>query len=289
MPRSSRWPWTEPQDTDGFRPISASVFSSVDDDRHAFVAFRMLAGNVRFMQWWNDFWEWLTSNAAQPVIFTAGVLVVSIVIAGLLSAWIARGAVRGLLTRAEREQKAAAVAALVDAAVEASVWNSLTPAEQVLSDRSVGQADILVRLLPLKGAAVAADWSAHQLAELKRNSATYGYSLEPAIIEFRDRLVEWQNKPRRARRLFLDDLERWRFERTTSDESAYADQDAWVARQHHERHTPAQADGSATASTPAQEATAPATDDTVVLDDYSAMAAPVGAYSSRKPTGVTED
>ena len=91
------------------------------------------------MQWWNDFWGWLTSQGAQPVIFTAVVLLVSIVVAGLLSAWIARGAIRGVLSRAEREQKAAAVAALVDAAVEASVWNSLTPGEQVLSDRSVGQ------------------------------------------------------------------------------------------------------------------------------------------------------
>jgi hypothetical protein len=242
------------------------------------------------MQWWNDFWEWLTSQDAQPVIFTAAVLLVSIIVAGLLAAWIARGAVKGLLSRAEREQKAAAVAALVDAAVEASVWNSLTPAEQVLSDRSVGQADILVRLLPLKGAGIAADWAAHQLAELKRNSATYGYSLEPAIIEFRDRLVEWQNKPRRARRLFLDDLERWRFERTTSDSAVYADQDAWVARQHHERHASSTAASSESSDVPAAAGESGAvTDETAVLDDYAGIPSPVGAYSSRKPTGLEED
>ncbi|HVX08264.1 hypothetical protein [Humibacter sp.] len=242
------------------------------------------------MQWWNDFWEWLTSQDAQPVIFTAAVLLVSIIVAGLLAAWIARGAIKGLLSRAEREQKAAAVAALVDAAVEASVWNSLTPAEQVLSDRSVGQADILVRLLPLKGAGIAADWAAHQLAELKRNSATYGYSLEPAIIEFRDRLVEWQNKPRRARRLFLDDLERWRFERTTSDSAAYADQDAWVARQHHERHASSTSASSESSDVPAAAGESEAvTDETAVLDDYAGIPSPVGAYSSRKPTGLEED
>lgn len=242
------------------------------------------------MQWWNDFWQWLTSQDTQPVLFTAAVLLVSIVVAGLLAAWIARGAIKGLLSRAEREQKAAAVAALVDAAVEASVWNSLTPAEQVLSDRSVGQADILVRLLPLKGAGVAADWAAHQLAELKRNSATYGYSLEPAIIEFRDRLVEWQNKPRRARRLFLDDLERWRFERTTSDSTAYADQDAWVARQHHERHTSSTDVPSSSSDSAASTSSGPVTDDTAVLDeDYTSIASPVGAYSSRKPTGLEGD
>lgn len=249
------------------------------------------------MQWWNDFSGWLTSQDAQPVIFTAVVLLVSIVVAGLLSAWIARGAIHGLLSRAEREQKAAAVAALVDAAVEASVWNSLTPGEQVLSDRSVGQADILVRLLPLKGAAVAADWAAHQLAELKRNSATYGYNLEPAIVEFRDRLVEWQNKPRRTRRLFLEDLERWRFESTSSEQTALADQDQWVAKQHHDQF----ADTKPTASTSsaakpaatrpvttpdAQDAT---TDDTVALPQYAGVADPVGAYAARKPTGLSAD
>lgn len=245
------------------------------------------------MQWWNGFWEWFTSKDAQSVIFTAVVLLVSIVVAGLLAAWIARGAIKGLLSRAEREQKAGAVAALVDAAVEASVWNSLTPAEQVLSDRSVGQADILVRLLPLRGAAVAADWTAHQLAELKRNSATYGYSLEPAIIEFRDRLVEWQNKPRRARRLFLDDLERWRFERTTSDASADDDQDAWVARNHHERHTtpadasPRASDSPATAAAPSDTLSAD-TSETAVLEEYNDIASPVGAYTLRKPTGIEQ-
>jgi hypothetical protein len=245
------------------------------------------------MQWWNDFWGWLTSQDAQSVIFTAVVLLVAIIVAGLLSAWIARGAIRGLLSRAEREQKAAAVAALVDAAVEASVWNSLTPAEQVLSDRSVGQADILVRLLPVKGAAAAADWSAHQLAELKRNSATYGYSLEPAIIEFRDRLVEWQNRPRRARRLFLDDLERWRYERTTNESTAFAEQDAWVARQHHERHTvPADTAPTATrsdAATASVDARAASSlEDTAALDAVD-IPTPVGAYGSRKPTGLAEE
>ncbi|HWD61552.1 MAG TPA: hypothetical protein VG369_03585 [Humibacter sp.] len=233
------------------------------------------------MQWWNDFWEWLTSHDAQPVIFAGAVLLVSIIVAGLLSAWIARGAIRGLLSRAEREQKAAAVAALVDAAVEASVWNSLTPGEQVLSDRSVGQSDILVRLLPLKGAAVAADWAAHQLAELKRNSATYGYNLEPAIVEFRDRLVEWQNKPRRTRRLFLEDLERWRFERTTSEQTTLSEQDQWVAEQHHEQFS----DTKPTETL--NEATTK--DKTETLSAYEDVSDPVGAYATRKPTGLSAD
>ncbi|NEN06598.1 hypothetical protein G3T36_12040 [Diaminobutyricibacter tongyongensis] len=193
------------------------------------------------MQWWNDFVDWLLSPSASPAIFNAVVLAVAVIISGLLAAWIARGAIKGLLSRTDRQQKASAIAALVDAATEASVWNSLTPGEQVLSDRAVGQADILVRLLPIKGAGIAANWAGHQLAELKRSSATFGYQLDPAIAEFRDRLIEWQNNPSRARRIFQSDLERWRFENSDSERALLAQQDAWVAQQHHEQYAGTQA------------------------------------------------
>lgn len=189
------------------------------------------------MHWLNDFTDWFTSAAARPVIFAAVVLAIAIIVSGLLAAWIARGAVRSLVVSTERDRKAAAIATLVDAATEASVWNSLTPQEQVLSDRAVGQAETHVRLLPIRGAGIAADWAAHQLAAIKRSSATFGYQLEPAIAEFRERLVEWQNKPGRARRLFEADLERWRFETTDDERAKIAEQDSWVAKQHHERHS----------------------------------------------------
>jgi hypothetical protein len=190
------------------------------------------------MQWWNDFVDWLTSSAAQPMVFNAVVLAVAVIIAGLLAAWIARGAIKGLLSRTDRQQKASAIAALVDAATEASVWNSLTPGEQVLSDRAVGQADIMVRLLPIKGAGIAANWAGHQLAEMKRASATFGYQLDPAVAEFRDRLIEWQNKPGRARKIFQGDLERWRFENNDTERVLIEQQDAWVAQQHHQQYAP---------------------------------------------------
>lgn len=188
------------------------------------------------MQLWSDFVSWLTDSQNEPVLYAVGVLFVGIVVSGLIAAWIARGTVRGILVRTDRQQKSSAIAALVDAATEASVWNSLTPAEQVLSDRAVGQADILVRLLPVKGAGLAANWAGHQLAELKRNSATFGYQLDPAVAEFRDRLIEWQNKPGRAKRIFSSDLERWRFEAGTPAGQLEAEQDKWVAQQHHEKY-----------------------------------------------------
>ncbi|WP_139416933.1 hypothetical protein [Agromyces laixinhei] len=188
------------------------------------------------MQWWNDLISWLGSNEAQPAVFSAVVLFFAVIAAGLLAVWIANLAIKRLVAQRDREAKAAAIATLVDAATEASVWNSLTPQEQVLADRAVGQADIIVRLLPIRGSDAAANWAAHQLHELKRASATFGYQLDPAVVEFRDRLLEWQRHPGRARRQFLNDLERWRSQRQDPEQVAVDQQDNWVAEQHRQRY-----------------------------------------------------
>src|SRR6478735_11996762 len=188
------------------------------------------------MQWWNDLISWLTSSAARPTVYAGIVLFVAVLAAGLLAAWIASAAIRRVVAQRDREAKTAAIAALVDAATEASVWNSLTPQEQVLADRTVGQADILVRLLPIRGSDVAANWAAHQLHELKRSSATFGYQLEPAVADFRDRLLEWQRHPGRAKKQFQNDLAGWRAEGARPEQALAAEQDSWVAEQHHERY-----------------------------------------------------
>jgi len=193
------------------------------------------------MDWWNSFVTWLSAPSTLPVIFGAIVLVIAIIVASVLAASITKGAIRRLLAQRDRELRASAIGTLVDAATEASVWNSLTPQEQVMADRAVGQADIQVRLMPVKGAALAADWAAHQLAELKRTSATFGYQLEPAVVEFRDRLIEWQNKPSRARKIFQGDLERWKSHTSPSENGLLAEQDAWVASQHHDQFSKAPA------------------------------------------------
>jgi hypothetical protein len=188
------------------------------------------------MQWWNDLISWLDSSASQPTVFSAVVLFIAVLAAGLLAAWISGLAIKRLVAQRDRESKAAAIAALVDAATEASVWNSLTPQEQVLADRAVAQADIVVRLLPIRGSDVAANWAAHQLHELKRASATFGYQLDPAVVEFRDRLLEWQRHPGRTRRQFQNDLARWRTQRQDPEQAAVEQQDSWVADQHQQRY-----------------------------------------------------
>lgn len=204
------------------------------------------------MQWWNEFISWLTSSASQSAVLTAALLFLAVLAAGLLAAWIASSAIRRVVAQRDREAKIAAIAALIDAATEASVWNSLTPQEQVLADRVVGQADIQVRLLPIRGSDVAANWAAHQLHELKRASATFGYQLDPAVVEFRDRLLDWQRHPSRTRKQFQNDLARWRTQRNDQPETETAEQqDAWIAAQHHDRYreTAAFSDAAANAAT----------------------------------------
>ncbi|MCP2030613.1 cell division protein FtsL [Okibacterium sp. HSC-33S16] len=231
------------------------------------------------MEWWNEFVNWLTATDTRPVLFTAGVLFVAIIVSALLAAAITKAAVRRLIAQRDRDLKTAAIAALVDASTEAAAWNSLTLQEQTLADRAVAQADIQLRLLPIKGASTAANWSAHQLADMKRNSATFGYELGPVVAEFRDRLVEWQNKPNRAKRVFESDLERWRFENTATEKTLLAEQDAWAARQHHEKYSPeASAKPSAQTETPVTpaafsrpEADAPDTTTQKLIDDVAAM------------------
>ncbi|MBX0298602.1 hypothetical protein K2F54_01285 [Cryobacterium sp. 1639] len=209
------------------------------------------------------------------MIFSTVVLIVAVIVASVLAAWIARSAIKRLLAQHDRELKSAAIGTIVDAATEASVWNSLTPQEQVMNDRAVGMADIQVRLLPVKGSALAADWAAHQLAELKRTSATFGYQLEPALIEFRDRLLEWQKKPHRARKIFQDDIERWKAQNASSEKNLLAEQDAWVAQQHHDQFA-APAANTATkvqplGYVPAAPAPAPSTETQRLLDDVQAL------------------
>ena len=206
------------------------------------------------------------------MIFSAIVLIVAIIVASLLAAWIARGAIKRLLAQHDRELKAAAIGTIVDAATEASVWNSLTPQEQVLNDRAVGLADIQVRLLPIKGSSIAADWAAHQLAELKRTSATFGYQLEPALVEFRDRLIEWQNKPSRARKIFQGDLDRWKAQNTSTEKNLLAEQDAWVAQQHHDQYaTPAAPAPTAQPLAYVPAPASPSTETQRLLDDVQAL------------------
>lgn len=183
------------------------------------------------MQWWNDFLDWLGSDDGWRVLSTAVLPFLAILIAGVLAALIARTAVRGLIRHHDREYKASAVATLIAGGRKAATWNNLSSGEQEHYEHLLSEADARVRLLPLSGSSLAADWAAHQVAEMKRNSASFSFQADQTLEEFRDRLIEWQHRPGRARKLFKQDLERWKFEKRDSTDPLLDRQREWAASQ----------------------------------------------------------
>jgi hypothetical protein len=183
------------------------------------------------MQWWNNFVDWLLSDDGQRIITTAVVPFVAIIVAALIGASIGRGSARRVIAFHDRELKAAAVTALIGVGRKAASWSTLVAEEKQRVEHQSNEAEVRVRLLPLTGASLAADWAAHQLADMKKNSASFSFQAEQTLIEYRDRLIEWQYKPSRAKKLFALDLDRWRYEDTGVDKDLVEKQQQWAQEQ----------------------------------------------------------
>lgn len=183
------------------------------------------------MQWWNDFLTWFNSSDGQDVLVNAVVPFFAILVAGFVAAAIGRGSTKRLLTLNDRENRVAAVATLIGAARRASVWNTLSGPEQQHADHVASEADVRVRLLSVPGSGMAADWSAHEIASMKKNSVSFSFQAEQSLIEFRDRIVTWQGRPGRAKKLFKNDLELWAYEDTQARSDIVSQQQAWAAAQ----------------------------------------------------------
>lgn len=183
------------------------------------------------MTWLNDILDWIHSVAGHGIITTAIIPFVAIVVAGIIGAGIGRGATRRLVAQRDWETRASAVAALVAAGQGAATWHGQAPASREHAERLASQADVNVRLLPISGAGLAADWAMHQLREMRTNSVSYSYQAEQTLDEYRDRLVEWLHKPSRAKKLFNADLDRWRYAESAVD-PVVLEQQRWAEEQY---------------------------------------------------------
>jgi hypothetical protein len=183
------------------------------------------------MDWWNNFLDWAHSDNGWRILSGAIVPFVAIIVAGVVAALIGRGATKRVITLQERESKNAAVGGVISAARKAATWGSLGHDERSYADHLAVDADIRLRLLPIAGAAVAADWAQHEIADIKKNSSTFSFQAEQSLAEFRDRMLEWQARPARARKLFRSDLERWKFETPDGDADLVQRQQQWNADQ----------------------------------------------------------
>jgi hypothetical protein len=222
------------------------------------------------MAWWNDIVAWFNSASGSRIFLSAILPFVAIVVAGIVAAAIGRGSTKRVLDHQDRELKGAAIIALIVVGRKASIWSSLGSDEKQHVDSLMSEADIRVRLLPVGGANTAADWAAHQLGDMKKNSASFSFQAEQTFVDYRDRLMDWQNKPGRAKKLFASDLQQWRYE----DESPAA--------------TPAQEWAPAPVS-PSTAATPPATATATLPTTPGLASAPpprVNAVAAPPPTGV---
>ena len=183
------------------------------------------------MQWWTDFLDWLNSDSGGRIVSTAVVPFVAIVVAGIIAALIGRASARKVVELSEREVRASAVTALISTARKAAVWNTLSAPEQQHIDHLIGDAEIRLRLLPIAGAALAADWSRHELAGMKRNAISFSFQAEQSLLVFRDRLIEWQARPSRAKKLFKNDLDSWAFDTSDIEQELVHQQQRWAAQQ----------------------------------------------------------
>lgn len=179
--------------------------------------------------WWNDLTSWLMSVSGWRT-FTGAILpFIAILAGGLIAGLIARGAVKRLLRQQDRQHKAAAIAALIAAARRATFWSSLNAAEQDHVEYQSSEAETRVRMLPVAGADLAADWAAHYLRTLKQHATSLGSSNEQDFNDLQDGLIQWHHHPRRARKLFAQDLAAWKYD--APEDPLVIKQRQWAAQQ----------------------------------------------------------
>ena len=183
------------------------------------------------MQLLNDFLDWFNSSEGTRVVTTMVLPFLAIVVAGIIAAIVIRGSIARLLTKQEVAQRASAVEALIAVGEKGSQWSGLSGQTRDHFEAQTSVASIRVRLLPAPGAAMASAWAEYQLAEIKRNSANFSVAADQGYAEYRDRLIEWHHRPSRARKLFTQDIERFRLDSAGDDTDLIERQRRWKAEQ----------------------------------------------------------
>lgn len=191
------------------------------------------------MQWGNDIIDWLASDEGERVLFGAIIPFLAIIVAALIGGAIGRGSTKRVIAQYNRDALTAAVQALVLAGRKAAGWNGLSTVERVQVDHLIGEAETRIRLLPVAGASLAASWAAHQLGDMKRNSAGFSFQAQQTLAEYRDRLIAWSEKPRSAKKLFGADIDRWKYETDADEQALVAEQARWESSRTSERESAA--------------------------------------------------
>jgi DNA polymerase-3 subunit gamma/tau len=159
----------------------------------------------------SDLATWFVDPSNFGTIVSAATSIVALIL-GLIIGGMIVSSQSGKQTRtADEHAKASVVAEVLDATTELAVFASLPPAAQAASDRAVARINVRLRVLPVQGAGSVADWTGHQLNELKRASSVGVTAAQTTLDLLRDRLVLWIYNPKRAAKQCQRDLERWSF------------------------------------------------------------------------------
>jgi len=193
------------------------------------------------LEWWNNIVRWFASDAGQTIFVTAVLPFIAILAAGLLAGLIMRGALKRFVLQQDKQAKVSAIAGLAASARKAATWSSLSAQEKQHVEQQTSEAEIRVRLLPVAGATEAADWAAHYMASMKRNSANYGFQAEQDLKQLQDGLVFWHHKPSKARKMFAQDLATWKYDSSAPEDELLAKQREWAAQQETQPFEPAKA------------------------------------------------
>ena len=183
------------------------------------------------LQWWNVIVHWFNSTDGRSIVVNAILPFLAILVGALLAAAIARGSVKRLIAQRDREYKSAAVAALISGGRKAAAWSTLSAQEKEHVEHQLSEAEVRVRLLPMSGASLAAEWAAHHLTSMKKNSANYSFQADQDLVDFEDGLIAWQEKPARAKKLFAQDLASWKYDSTIAEDELITKQREWAAQQ----------------------------------------------------------
>lgn len=204
------------------------------------------------IEWWQAFVRWLNTAGAQELLTTVVLPFVAILTAGLLAVLIARASSTRLMHHRDKSEKAAAIAGLLAVCRRVTIWTSLSSAERDHLDYQITESTVRLRLLPIAGADLAAEWSQSMISTIKRNSAALIDEAERGLTDLENGLILWYRRPALAKKQFKNELPYLRNDITSLDHDLIARQKQWQATQ----------DGKVAAVVPAapaaeQNATAP--------------------------------
>jgi len=182
-------------------------------------------------EWWQTLVGWLNSEAGIALMTTVALPFAAILTAGLLAVLIARASSTRVMRHRDNSEKAAAIAGLLAVCRRVTVWTSLSSAERDHLDYQITESTVRLRLLPIGGADLAAEWSQYMISTIKRNSAALIDEAEKGLADLENGLITWYRRPGAAKKQFKNEIGYLRMDTVSLDRELIARQKQWQAAQ----------------------------------------------------------